>query len=87
MVPFYGVPMLTVVLLEQMVATALVGNDQTPLDRPGVREPTMTVDSRGTGITDFDIGDAQRQKLIARGSRLPASSSRSRGEQPPDPCR
>jgi NTE family protein len=27
-------------------STALVGNDQTHLDRPGVRERTMTVDTR-----------------------------------------
>lgn len=70
LVPFYGAPMLpTVRLLEQVVATALVGNDQTHLDRPGVRERTMTVDTRGTTITDFDIDDAQRQNLIVRGEQ------------------
>jgi NTE family protein len=70
LVPFYGAPMLpTVRLLEQVVATALVGNDQTHLDRPGVRERTMTVDTRGVAITDFDIDDAQRQNLIARGEQ------------------
>jgi len=69
-VPFSGVPMLgTVRLLEQVVATALVGNDQTHLDRPGVRARTMTVDTRGTGITDFDIDDARRQDLLTRGER------------------
>jgi NTE family protein len=70
LIPFYGAPMLpTVRLLEQVVATALVGNDQTHLDRPGVRDRTMTVDTRGTAITDFDIGAAQRQGLIARGAQ------------------
>jgi NTE family protein len=59
----------TVRLLEQVVATALMGNDQTHLDRPGVRDRTMTVDTRGTAITDFDIDDAHRQELIARGER------------------
>ena len=69
-VPFYGAPMLPAVhLLEQVVATALVGNDQTHLDRPGVRDRTMTVDTRGTAITDFDIDDAHRRELIARGER------------------
>jgi NTE family protein len=69
-VPFYGAPMLpTVRLLEQVVATALVGNDQTHLDRPGVRDRTMTVDTSGTALTDFDIDGAHRQDLIARGER------------------
>jgi NTE family protein len=69
-VPFYGAPVLpTVRLLEQVVVTAIVGNDQTHLDRPGVRDRTMTVDTRGTAITDFDIDDAHRNDLIARGER------------------
>jgi NTE family protein len=68
LVPFYGVPMLPAVrLLEQVVATALVGRDQTHLDRPGVRERTMTVDTRGTAITEFGIGAKERGELIARG--------------------
>jgi NTE family protein len=67
-VPFYGAPMLpTVRLLEQVVATALVGRDQTHLDRPGVRERTMTVDTSGTAITDFGIRDRERADLIERG--------------------
>jgi NTE family protein len=70
LIPFYGAPMLpTVRLLEQVVATALVGNDQTHLDRPGVRDRTMTVDTRGTAITDFDIGPARRRELLARGAQ------------------
>jgi NTE family protein len=67
-VPFFGVPMLPAVrLLEQVVATALVGRDQTHLERPGVRERTMTVDTRGTAITEFGIGPAERRELIERG--------------------
>jgi hypothetical protein len=70
LVPFYGAPVLPAVrLLEQVVATALVCNDQTHLDRPGVRDRTMTVDTRGTAITDFDIDDAHRRDLIARGEQ------------------
>jgi NTE family protein len=69
-VPFFGLPMFPAVrLLEQVVATALVGRDQTHLERPGVRERTMTVDTRGTAITEFGIGDAERQELIGRGGR------------------
>jgi NTE family protein len=67
-VPFYGLPMLpTVRLLEQVVATTLVGRDQTHLERPGVRERTMTIDTRGTSITEFDLGPEERHELIARG--------------------
>ncbi len=68
LVPFFGLPMFPAVrLLEQVVATALVGRDQTHLDRPGVRERTMTVDTRGTAITEFGIGPAERAELIDRG--------------------
>jgi NTE family protein len=68
LVPFFGLPMLPAVrLLEQVVATALVGRDQTHLERPGVRERTMTVDTRGTAITEFDIRPRERAELIDRG--------------------
>jgi NTE family protein len=68
LVPFFGVPMFPAVrLLEQVVATALVGRDQTHLERPGVRERTMTVDTRGTAITEFGIGLVERRVLIDRG--------------------
>ena len=67
-VPWFGVPMLPAVrLLEQVVATALVGRDQTHLDRPGVRDRTMTVDTSGTSITDFGIGSRKTADLVDRG--------------------
>jgi NTE family protein len=67
-VPFFGLPMLpTVRLLEQVVATALVGRDQTHLDRPGVRDRTMTVDTSGTAITEFGIGAREKAELLERG--------------------
>jgi NTE family protein len=69
-VPFFGLPMLpTVRLLEQVVATCLVGRDQTHLERPGVRERTMTVDTRGTAITEFGVSATERQELIERGRK------------------
>jgi NTE family protein len=72
-VPFFGLPMLPAVrLLEQVVATALVGRDQTHLDRPGVRERTMVVDTHGTSITEFGIGSAERTELVGRGRRAAA---------------
>jgi NTE family protein len=67
-VPWFGVPMLPAVrLLEQVVATALVGRDQTHLERPGVRDRTMTVDTSGTAITDFGIGSRKKAELVDRG--------------------
>ena len=69
-VPVLGLPMLpTVRLLQQVVATALVGRDQTHLDRPGVRDRTLTVDTRGTDITEFRIGGAERDALLERGEQ------------------
>ena len=67
-VPWFGVPVLPAVrLLEQVVATALVGRDQTHLDRPGVRARTMTVDTSGTAITEFGIGEREKTALVERG--------------------
>jgi NTE family protein len=84
-VPVLGLPMLpTVRLLQQVVATALVGRDQTHLDRPGVRERTMTVDTRGTEITEFRMGDAERNALLDRGQQA-ARSFLERWEQQHSP--
>lgn len=69
-VPVLGLPALpTVRLLQQVVATALVGRDQTHLDRPGVRERTMVLDTRGTEITEFRIRPAEREALLDRGQQ------------------
>jgi len=65
LVPVLGLPTLpTVRLLQQVVATALVGRDQTHLERPGVRDRTMAVDTRGTEITEFRIRDSEREALF-----------------------
>jgi NTE family protein len=70
LVPFFGLPVFPAVrLLEQLVATALVGRDQTHLERPGVRERTMTVDTKGTAITEFGVGPVERAELVARGEQ------------------
>jgi NTE family protein len=82
LVPFFGQPMLpTVRLLEQVVATALVGRDQTHLERPGVRERTMTVDTSGTAITEFGIGAKERAELIERGRTAARDFLRARERQ------
>jgi NTE family protein len=54
-------------LLRQVVATALVGRDQTQLDRPGVRERTIGVDTSGAGITEFGLDEAGQQLMRDRG--------------------
>ncbi len=54
-------------LVRQVVATALVGRDQTHLDRPGVRDRTIEVDTSGAGITEFDIDEQTRRMLVERG--------------------
>ena len=54
-------------LVEQVLTTGLVGRDQTHLDRPGVRERTMIVDTSGVGITDFRVDEDARQRLLRQG--------------------
>jgi NTE family protein len=55
-------------LLEQVVATAIVGNDQTYLERPCVRRRTIFVDTSSVGIVEFDASDEQRATAIANGT-------------------
>jgi NTE family protein len=54
-------------LLEQVVATAIVGNDQTHLERPGVLGSTILVDTREIGIVEFDAPKKKRDKVVANG--------------------
>ena len=68
--PVLGLPVLPAVrLLQQVVATAIVGHDQTHLERPCVRRRTMEVDTRSVGIVEFDVDDARRKGLIRNGGR------------------
>lgn len=79
-IPLLGLPALPVVrLLEQVVTTALVGNDQTHLDEPGVRDRTMTVNTAGVGLTDFDIGEEDRRRLVEEGARTARAFLAARG--------
>jgi NTE family protein len=55
-------------LLEQVVATAIVGNDQTYAERPCVRRRTINVDTSAVGIVEFDASPAQREAVIANGT-------------------
>lgn len=55
-------------LLEQVVATAIVGNDQTYLERPCVQRRTITVDTSAVGVVEFDASAQQRDTVIANGA-------------------
>ena len=54
-------------LLEQVMTTALVGHDQTYLNRPCVSRRTIRVDTRAVGIVDFAVDKARRDKVVASG--------------------
>lgn len=55
-------------LLERVVATAIVGNDQTYLERPCVRRRTIFVDTSAVGVVEFDASARQRATVIANGA-------------------
>jgi NTE family protein len=68
--PLLGVPMLPPFdLAMRVMATAFVGHDQTHLNRPGVRERMITVDTSGVGITEFDLSESQQKELIRTGRK------------------
>jgi NTE family protein len=54
-------------LLESVVATAIVGNDQTYLQRPCVRWRTIQLDTHSVGIVEFDAPQEKRDTLVANG--------------------
>lgn len=54
-------------LLERVVATAIIGHDQTYLARPCVRRRVMQVDTRDIGVLEFGAPKARRDAIIANG--------------------
>lgn len=54
-------------LLEQTLATAIVGHDQTYVNRPCVERRTIPVDTSAVGIVEFDASDQKREALQASG--------------------
>ncbi|MDQ3677004.1 MAG: patatin-like phospholipase family protein [Actinomycetota bacterium] len=60
-------PLPPVKMLERVVATAIVGNDQTYLQRPCVRRRTVSVDTSAVGVVEFDASREQRDALVANG--------------------
>jgi NTE family protein len=70
LVPGFALPPLPPVrLLEQVVATAIVGNDQTYLERPCVRRRAIQVDTSAVGVVEFDASPEKRAALVANGDR------------------
>ena len=54
-------------LLERVIATAIVGHDQTYLERPCVMRRTIPVDTSAIGVVEFDATARQRALVVANG--------------------
>jgi len=55
-------------LLDSLVATTVSARDRAYLARPCVRRRAFSVDTTGTGLTEFDVGEAERARLVAAGT-------------------
>lgn len=56
-------------LLGRVLTTAILGHDQTYLDRPCVRRRVIEVETHEVGIVQFDADARTRAKLVANGER------------------
>jgi NTE family protein len=54
-------------LLEDVLATAIVGHDQTYLDQPWVSSRTIRIDTSAAGVVEFDLNDNQKERLYNHG--------------------
>jgi NTE family protein len=59
-------------LLQRVVATAIVGHDQTYLERPCVRRRVIRVDTSTVGIVEFGVDAHRRAELVANGESATA---------------
>jgi NTE family protein len=57
---------------EQVLATAIVGHDQTYIRRPCVRRRMIEVDTSGIGITEFAADERKRAGVVAKGREAAA---------------
>lgn len=55
-------------LLDSLVATTISARDRAYLARPCVRRRAFSIDTSGTGLTEFDVGDAERARLVESGA-------------------
>ena len=67
-IPLLGLPLPGGLhLLEQVIATTLVGRDQAYLNQPWVSARAIRVDSTEVGVLDFGINDKETQALYQNG--------------------
>lgn len=72
--PLVGVPRVPAVrLLTSLVATAIVGHDQSHLNRPWVRARTIQVNTDTVGVVDFDLDERGRRRLYDNGRAAAAA--------------
>jgi NTE family protein len=70
MFPLLGAPLLPPVqLLKSLVATSIVGHDQTRLNLPWVDARTIRVDTHPAGVVEFGLNDQQKLRLYDNGRR------------------
>jgi NTE family protein len=55
-------------LLDSLVATTVSARDRGYLAQPCVRRRAFSVDTSGTGLTEFDVSAAERARLVAAGT-------------------
>jgi NTE family protein len=66
--PLIGrIPLPGIEQLEALVATLIVGRDQTFLSRPCVAARTIQIDTEGVNAIDFSVNDAQKRLLFDQG--------------------
>jgi NTE family protein len=67
-IPWFGkVPHPGLRHAEAIVATAIVGHDQTALGRPCVEDRTFEIDTSDIGLIDFDMADRTKLDAFAEG--------------------
>jgi NTE family protein len=68
LVPWFGkVPHPGVRHLEAILTTAIVGHDQTALNRPCVEQRVFTIDTSAVGLVDFNMSDRTKLRAFADG--------------------
>jgi NTE family protein len=60
-------------MVERVAATAIVGHDQTYMERPSVRRRTITVDTSEIGIVEFDAPLTVQEAVQANGEAAAAA--------------
>ena len=56
-------------LLEQVLATAIVGHDQSYIERPCVKRRMIAVDTSAVGIVEFNASKEKRDEVVREGQQ------------------